>query len=827
MPRHFIILVSALFFLTATSSAFATSSAPTQLTLTHIMANPDWIAITPENPYWSADSKTVYFRERAHQAPTAGLHSVTLAGAKVETVPEARWSATGSTESTFNPTRTRELYVNHGDLFLKTVSSGHLTQLTRGLGRVSDPQFVRGRNAVSYSRDGRYYLLNLATGLSALAADVEAKKAPDNVPAPYHYYSAEQVRLFAAMRKEKADRAARRAQQKALARVDSSRGPEPFYLGAQVTIVNQSLSPNAKWMLVITEPKHYDRGPQGQMPDYVTENGRIVLKPEHRRVGWNPPAPMQVVLLDLVHHKRYPLDLKQLPGITHDPLAKLRRQAIKWDVRHGVSKTLAAASVKAPKVRPVQVRGIAWSDNGARLAIMFRSIDHKDRWIATVNFNHDMHLVTRNRLTDPAWINWNFNDFGWLPDNHTLWYLSEKTNYSQIYTDDVRSGHTRQWTQGHFEVYHPVPSPRGRYFYYRANKTSPGIYSLYRLNLATGKNVALTHLGGMDGSQPSMETDSRFRLSPDGKSILFYHSSMLRPPELYVVATTPGSTPQRLTHTIDSGFTRIDWIVPKIVHVPSTHFNGTIQARLWLPHNYSPDQSYAGVAFIHGAGYLQDAYRGWSYYFHEMMFNNFLAQHGYVVIDMDYRGSQGYGRNWRTAIYRHMGHPEVQDITDGMHWLEKHYHVDPQRLGVYGGSYGGFMTYMMMFRRPDLFQAGAALRPVADWADYNDLYTSDILNRPAIDPEAYDVSSPIHYAQNLKGHLLITQGVEDNNVFFQDTVHMTQKLIELKNPNFQVAFYPLEHHGFEAPTAWLDEYRRVWKLFCTYVSPRTNCHTDR
>jgi dipeptidyl aminopeptidase/acylaminoacyl peptidase len=827
MRRHFIIPVLALFFLTATATALATSSAPSQLTLTQIMANPDWIAMTPENPYWSADSKTVYFRERAHQAPTTRLHAVTPAGDKVETVPEARWSATGSTESAFNRARTRELYVNHGDLFLKAVGSGRLTQLTRGLGRVSDPQFVWGHNAVSYSRDGRYYLLNPATGLSALAANVEAKKAPDNVQAPYHYYSAEQVRLFAAMRKEKTDQAARQAQQKALAKVDSSRGPAPFYLGAQVTIVNQSLSPNAKWMLVITEPKHYDRGPRGQMPDYVTENGRIVLKPEHRRVGWNQPAPMHVVLLDLVHHKLYPLDLKQLPGITHDPLAKLRKQAIKWDVQHGVSKALATASVKAPKVRPVQVRGVAWSDNGARVAIMFRSIDNKDRWIATVDFNHGMQLITRNRLTDPAWINWNFNDFGWLPNNHTLWYLSEKTDYSQIYTDDVRSGHTRQWTHGHFEVYHPVPSPRGRYLYYRANKISPGIYSLYRLNLATGKSVALTHLGGMNGSQPSMETDSRFRLSPNGRSILFYHSSMLRPPELYVVATTPGSTPQRLTHTIKRGFTRIDWIMPKIVHVPSTHFNGTIQARLWLPHNYRPDKSYAGVAFIHGAGYLQDAYRGWSYYFHEMMFNNFLAQHGYVVIDMDYRGSQGYGRNWRTAIYRHMGHPEVQDITDGMHWLEKYYHVDPKRLGVYGGSYGGFMTYMMMFRRPGLFQAGAALRPVADWANYNDLYTSDILNRPAIDPEAYDISSPIHYAQNLKGHLLITQGVEDNNVFFQNTVHMTQKLIELKNPNFQVAFYPLEHHGFEAPTSWLDEYRRVWKLFCTYVSPKQNCHTDR
>ena len=799
------------------------------LTLTRIMADPDWIALTPENPYWGADGKTVYYWQRPHEAPTATLHAIDLASGKTRTVPDADWSATGSLESVFNKSRTRELYVNHGDLFLKNVANGQIKQLTRGLGQVGNPQFVPGHDMVSYEIQGRFYLLDLATGMSSLAASVKAADAPDTDKGPYHYYSAEQARLFAAVRKMKSDRKDRREQQRNLARVDSSRGPEPFYLGSEVTIVSRSLSPNARWMVVVTEPKHYDKGPHGQMPDYVTENGRIVLKPVHRRVGWNDPAPMHVVLLDLVHHKQYPLDEKQLPGIEHDPLAKLRKEAVKWDMKHGISKARAEASVKAPKLRPVQIWGMAWSDDGNRLALMFRSIDNKDRWIATIDLAHGTRLVTRNRLTDPAWINWNFNDFGWMPDNHTLWYLSEHSGYSQFYTDDVRNGRTRQWTRGRFEVYHPVVGQQGRYVYYRANRTSPGIYSLYRLDISTGKSAALTDLGGMDGSQPSTLEGgySNFELSPDGKSILFFHSSMLRPPELYVVPTKPGGTPRRLTHTIKKAFTSIDWIKPMIVHVPSTHFHGTIQARLYLPHDYNPNKSYAGAAFIHGAGYLQDAHQGWSFYFHEMMFNNFLAQHGYVVIDMDYRGSAGYGRDWRTTIYRHMGHPEVQDITDGMHWLEQHYHVDPKRLGVYGGSYGGFMTYMMMFRRPGLFQAGAALRPVADWANYNDLYTSDILNRPAIDPEAYDISSPIHYAQNLKGHLLISQGMQDDNVFFQDTVHMVQKLIELKNPNFQLTVYPLEHHGFEAPTAWLDEYRRVWKLFCTYVSPRQNCHTDQ
>jgi dipeptidyl aminopeptidase/acylaminoacyl peptidase len=216
---------------------------------------------------------------------------------------------------------------------------------------------------------------------------------------------------------------------------------------------------------------------------------------------------------------------------------------------------------------------------------------------------------------------------------------------------------------------------------------------------------------------------------------------------------------------------------------------------------------------VHGAGYLQNVHFGWSNYFHEFMFHTLLTRHGYVVIDMDYRASAGYGRAWRTAIYRQMGHPELEDLQDGVAWLVAHKSVDPRRVGVYGGSYGGFMTYMALFRAPDLFAAGAALRPVSDWTYYNDEYTSNILNRPEEDPEAYTKSSPIEYVAGLRKPLLICDGMQDDNVFFQDNVRLVQRLIELKKENFETAIYPVESHGFVQPTSWLDEYRRIFKLF--------------
>jgi dipeptidyl aminopeptidase/acylaminoacyl peptidase len=201
------------------------------------------------------------------------------------------------------------------------------------------------------------------------------------------------------------------------------------------------------------------------------------------------------------------------------------------------------------------------------------------------------------------------------------------------------------------------------------------------------------------------------------------------------------------------------------------------------------------------------------YYFREQMFHNLLLEHGYVVLDMDYRASEGYGRDWRTAIYRNMGHPELEDLIDGVHWLEKNASADAQRIGVYGGSYGGFMTLRALFRAPDVFKAGAALRPVTDWAQYNHEYTSNILNTPQVDPIAYRRSSPIEFADGLRGSLLIAHGMIDDNVLFEDSVRLYQRLIELHKDNFELAGYPLDRHGFTHADSWLDEYKRIYKLF--------------
>ena len=447
---------------------------------------------------------------------------------------------------------------------------------------------------------------------------------------------------------------------------------------------------------------------------------------------------------------------------------------------------------------------IVWNKAGTQVAIMLEAWDNKDRWLATVDVESSK-LVSQHRLHDDAWVNYAYNDFGWFNNSDTLYFLSEETGYSHIYKKPL-NGKASQLTKGQFVVSNLTLTNDDSAIYYKANVEHPGLYEIYRVDPSNGNSEQVTNLDGM--------TD--YKLSPDQTKLLLTHSKIMAPPELYVADAKANSSATQLTHTVSEAFLAKQLIAPKIVAVPSSHTDQPIYAKVYYPADYVEGESgknRKAVIFNHGAGYLQNSHMGWSGYFREFMFHSLLASEGYVVMDMDYRASKGYGRDWRTAIYRQMGTPEIQDLADGVSWMAENANVDTGSVGTYGGSYGGFMTFMALFTQPDLFQSGAALRPVTDWAHYNGPYTSNILNHPDVDPIAYEKSSPIYYAEGLKNRLLINAPMVDNNVFFQDSVRLVQRLIELEKENFETAIFPVEPHGFVQPSSWLDEYRRIYKLF--------------
>jgi len=792
----------------------ATSSGP--ITLAQIMADPDWIGPPVEAPYWSVDGRDVYYRLKRTGSEIRDLYRAGAEGGAPVKLDDAQLAQSDG-NPVFDRAHAHAAFLRHNDVFLRDVASGATRQLTRNDTRKRHLRFSADGAMLSWRDGNNWMLYRLADGVVARAATLEAEDDPEqNKPDDLQR---EQLRLFSTLRDIKDDKDAQRDRRHELDASDTSRAAAPFYLGDDVVVDDSSLSPNGDWMLVMTRPKSYKAGDPDKIAHYVTDSGYVHIEDSRTLVGRHPPAPQSLLLLDLRTHRQYPLSLNAVPGIHDDPLKELRARTIAQLKAQGHGDE--AAKLEAPKTRPIQVintgmdaegpPGIAWSDDGNNVALELRANDNKDRWIETVDFA-DHKLVTQNRLTDPAWINWNFNELGWLNDNRTLWFESEASGWAQLFVKPL-DGPARALTGTGYEVSRPEVSPDGKWFYLRANKQAPYAYDVYRLPVTGGELQQVTHYEGMDD----------FMLSPDGSKLAVLHSSAYIPPQLAVV-DADGSNPHDLTDTRTAQYKAMHWTDPQFVKVPSSHGNFGIWAKYYQPSGYDAAHSHPAVIFVHGAGYLQDVAKNWSYYFREQMFNNLLLQEGYVVLDMDYRASEGYGRAWRDAIYRQMGHPELEDLLDGKAWLVKNHAVDPERVGIYGGSYGGFMTEMALLRAPGEFAAGAALRPVSDWMLYNDGYTSNILNDPQLDPDAYKASSPIEFAQNLRDPLLIEHGLIDDNVLTEDSIRLYQKFIELHKNNFWISLYPMERHGFEHADSWYDEYRRIHELFSTYVLPERAAH---
>jgi len=236
------------------------------------------------------------------------------------------------------------------------------------------------------------------------------------------------------------------------------------------------------------------------------------------------------------------------------------------------------------------------------------------------------------------------------------------------------------------------------------------------------------------------------RLSPDDERLAVVFGDNVQLPDLFVGTLRVRA---RVTVSGNDAFFDHPLVAPEIVSFDHPD-GGPLWAALFGPEE--PAAEHPAVLHIHGGGYRQFAHRGWSVYGWALHLGlvNYLVQQGYTVLDFDYRGSAGYGRGYRTDIAGAMGMSDVDVDAAAARWLADEHGVDPGRIGIYGVSYGGFMTLMAQFRYPGVFAAGIARAPVTDWAHYNDPWTSRILGLPHENPEAYRRSSPIHHADGLR-----------------------------------------------------------------------------
>jgi len=768
---------------TSTDPGARPSTGRFELTVDSIMRGPDLVGYPPTGLRWSADSQKLFFEWRKPGETQASTFLVDRDGGNLRKLSDDEVKSAPAANGRWDKAHRRILFVDGGDVVLVDSGRGARRQITRTTGSESNPRWARNDTHVTYVRDGNLFIVpvdSTSSGIVTQLTDVAPKKAEPRLTDSQKFLRDEEEKLIEYLRTQK--------EQKKKDDEKAKKDKLPtFELQDRQSATDLILSPDGIHVFIVVAER-----PAGVkntiVPNYVTETGYTEDIPGRSNVGDMQDRRLLAVL-NLQTGKSVWAD-----GSFAPPVAEAEKPA--------------GSSSKAE--REIRWGTPVFSTDGKYAVASATSADNKDRWFVTIDAETGKTRVI-DTLHDDAWIREAGGGFGsptlqFLPDDKRVWFLSERDGWMHLYTLDLSTEHAKasQLTEGKWEISSADLSQDGRTFYLTTTESHPGERHLYSLPLDGGARTRITSMVGSNQAE----------VSPDDSSIGLVYSYSNKPPEVFVMPNRQGASAKQVTVTPTSEWRSFNWIDAKVITFTARD-GVAVHARLFTPEMIGArrDPARPGVVFVHGAGYAQNAHKYWASYFREYMFHNLLASRGYVVLDVDYRASSGYGRDWRTAIYRHMGGKDLEDIVDGAKYLTAKEQVNPKRIGVYGGSYGGFITLMAMFTTPDVFAAGAALRPVTDWAHYNHGYTSNILNVPQKDMEAYRRSSPIYFAEGLKGALLICHGIVDSNVHFQDSVRLVQRLVELRKENWTFAPYPVENHSFTEASSWADEYKRILKLF--------------
>jgi len=785
MRKTSLTLVAAMIFaVIAVSSAGAQSSATFvpepvrdedfELSIRNIMRAQEHVGQAPGQVRWTDDSEWVYFRWRPGGLDwdaEASMYRVRADGSGLEQLSyEAAQDAApllaGGDLSADHRWRVSTV---SGDLYLVDRQTMQTRRLTHTQDSEGQPLFSADGESVIFRRGNNLFRIGINSGELTQITFVSSDPAPrDEAEAEGQkaFLEQQQLELFEHIRRD-AERRDRNEERRDAAAADR---PETVHLARGERL--QGLTPTRSGEFVLLRATAPAQDTTGTIvPDWVTEDGYTRDLNVRTKVG------------DAQGSSR--------AGI----LATVSGEMSWFEV---------APENHESEVTP-RVFSAGWNDAGTTAFAFAVSADAKDRWLWAIDAASGERTLL-DTLHDDAWVSGPCfaGCVGFLPDTDRVYFVSEESGYAQLYAVNADGTDKQTLTSGEWEVLSVTIPEQRTHFLLRTNEGSPFNEHVFRMEFDGSGRAALT------------EGDGRFvaTVSPDGERFAMVHDVANRPPELYLADADDAMDMTRITDSPTDEWQSFPWIKPEVIHFAAE--DGTmVPARIYRPADMGADANGGGVVFVHGAGYLHNVHNYWSSYYREYQFNHFLAAAGYTVMDIDYRGSAGYGAEWRTGIYRWMGGKDLSDQVDGARYMVAEEGVDAGRIGLYGGSYGGFITLMGLFTAPDTFKSGAALRSVTDWAHYNHGYTSNILNLPYDDEEAYEQSSPIYFAENFRPdqHLVMLHGMVDTNVHFSDVVRLAQRLIELGKENWELAVYPVESHGFVEPSSWTDEYRRIFELF--------------
>ena len=408
--------------------------------------------------------------------------------------------------------------------------------------------------------------------------------------------------------------------------------------------------------------------------------------------------------------------------------------------------------------------------------------------------------ATRTMLTekDPYWINVS-DDLHFLRDGKRFLWSSERSGYRHLYLYDLQGKQLAQLTKGDWEVtaVNRVDDARN-IVYFSGTEKSPLERQVYRVSL---DGVWFQPITTSDGTHAA-------DFSPDGSAFVDTYSNAMDPPRQEVYRAD-GSKITTLNENKVEELAEYHLSPVEFLKVKASD-GAELNALMIKPQDFNPQQKYPVLVYTYGGPHAQVVLNAWTG--NSLLWHQLMAQKGYIIFSLDNRGSAGRGHAFETPIHFHLGKQELSDQRDGVSYLKSLPYVDGNRIGIWGWSYGGHMTLHAMFEAGDIFKAGFAGGPVTDWLFYDTIYTERYMGLPQKNAEGYKDSSPVKYAGQLKGKLLIAHGTGDDNVHFANTLSVLNELIAA-GKYVEVMPFPGRGHGVSDPPARRVLMQRVTQFF--------------
>ena len=405
--------------------------------------------------------------------------------------------------------------------------------------------------------------------------------------------------------------------------------------------------------------------------------------------------------------------------------------------------------------------------------------------------------------TDPAYVEVTDDDLFYLPSGKQFIFTSEKDGYRHLFLHQLNGKEVRQLTKGSWEVSEVKGlDPKREYVYFTSTEASPLQRHLYRVKLKGGRPERLGDTG------PGTDV---INLSPDTRAYLNYHSEHGQPQVVSLRDGRTGKLIKTLEDNAPARQTLDEFNLGSHEFISFTTADGT-QLNGWMikPADFDPAKKYPVLMHVYGGPGSQtvkdDAGGGTA--FTNYLWHQLLAQNGYIVVSVDGRGTGARGSQFKKSTYANLGGLETDDQAHGARYLATLPYVDKARIGIWGWSFGGYMTSLALTKNADLFKMGIAVAPVTNWRYYDTVYTERFLKTPQLNPAGYDQNSPVQFAQNLKGKFLLVHGTGDDNVHFQNSIAFVDALVKA-DKDFQTLYYPNRNHGIYGGNTRLHLYRQM------------------